>query len=312
MAAARPPAKPTASSSVRADGQPRDWVHELRSGGQEREAASARLRGVLLAAARDEARRRWQDQAGPGRRRGGTEAEQGDLCARAAESALKAISAELARYRAPTRFTTWAYKYVMFGLSEAAGRWFWSGQLRPQEYDWKKLAAVRPADLTAGSREWRDTLAALRRAVDLELTGNQRAIFAAVTLGHLPPEALTCGLGPDRNAIYRALFEARRRVGSRLAADGLLQADDVPRQPVTRLGWLRPLLVADPGDTGCDVAFQTLDRYAEADLEASDPRPHFPGVTAHLAACGPCGQDYEGLLAAARPGEPSPAEAPPA
>src|SRR5262245_53544057 len=164
MAAARPSAKPTASSSVRADGQPRDWVHELRSGGQDREAARARLRDALLAAARDEARRRWQGQAGPRRRRGGTEAEQGDLCTRAADSALKAISAELVRYRAPTRFTTWAYKYVMFGLSEAAGRWFWSGQPRPKEYDWKKLAALRPADLTAGSRDWGDTSARPRRA----------------------------------------------------------------------------------------------------------------------------------------------------
>jgi hypothetical protein len=95
---------------------------------------------------------------------------------------------------------------------------------------------MRPTDLTASGREWRDTLAAVRRAVDLELTGSQRAIFAAATLGHLPPEALTCGLGPDRNAIYRALFEARRRVGSRLTADGLLQADDVPRQTATHLG----------------------------------------------------------------------------
>lgn len=219
---------------------------------------------------------------------------------------LRAITVELVRYRAHARFTTWAYKYVMFGLSEAAGRRFWSGQPWPKEYDWRLLTALRPAELPASSREWRETLAAVRRAMDLELAGSQRAIFAAVTLGHLPPEALTCGLGPDRNAIYRALFEARRRVGSRLAADGFLQADDVLRQTASRLGWLRPLVAADPGDTGCDVAFQALDRYAEAELEGSDPRSHFPGVGAHLLGCGPCGQDYQGLLAAARPSEPSP------
>jgi hypothetical protein len=96
----------------------------------------------------------------------------------------------------------------------------------------------------------RFTTWAYKYVMDLELAGSQRAIFAAVTLGHLPPEALTCGLGPDRNAIYRALFEARRRVGSRLAADGFLQADDVLRQTASRVGWLRPLVAADPGDTG--------------------------------------------------------------
>jgi hypothetical protein len=321
MAAARPPAKPAATSSVRADGQPRDWAHDLRSAGHEREAARAQLRDVLLAAARDEARRRWQGEAGPasrrarataGQDRGGAETEHDDLCDRAADSALRAITVELVRYRAHARFTTWAYKYVMFGLSEAAGRRFWSGRPWAKEYDWKLLTALRPADLPASSREWRETLAAVRRAVDLELAGSQRAIFAAVTVGHLPPEALTCGLGPDRNAIYRALFEARRRVGSRLAADGFLQADDVLRQTASWLGWLGPLVAADPGDTGCDVAFQALDRYAEAELEGSDPRSHFPGVGAHLLGCGPCGQDYQGLLAAARPSEPSPDAAQPA
>ena len=191
----------------------------------------------------------------------------------------------------------------MFGLSEAAGRQFWSGKAWPEEYDWKLLATLRPTDLPASGREWRDTVAAVRRAVDLELTGSQRTIFAAITLGHFPPEALTCGLGPDRSAIYRALFEARRRVGSRLAADGFLQADDLPRQTTRQLRWLRPLLAADPGDTGCDVAFQALDRYAEADIEGSDPQLHFPGVAAHLAGCRPCGQDYQGLLTAAGPSQ---------
>jgi hypothetical protein len=92
----------------------------------------------------------------------------------------------------------------------------------------------------------------------------------------------------------------RRRVGARLAADGLMQSDEGPWQPDSQFAWLRALLVADPGDTGCDIAFQALDRYAEADLADSDPRSRFPGVTAHLAGCRPCGQDYQGLLTAAR------------
>jgi RNA polymerase sigma-70 factor, ECF subfamily len=317
MAAARPSAKPTASAGLRGDGQPTDWTHGLRSAGQDRQAARARLRAVLLAAAHDEALRRWPDQsatAGRGghatsqRKRDDRRAENQftELPDRAADGAVTAISGQLDRYRADTRFTTWAYKYVMFALSDAAGRHFWGSQPRPQEYDWRQLATLRPTDLPASGREWRDTLAAVRRAVDLELTASQRAIFAAVTLGDLPPEALTSGLGPDRSAIYRALFEARRRVGARLAADGIVHSADVPQQPGRQVAWLLPLLAADPGDTGCDVAFQALDRYAGADLAGSDPRPHFPGVAAHIAGCRPCGQDYEGLLAAARRGEPSP------
>ncbi|HKR69695.1 MAG TPA: hypothetical protein VJT16_12715 [Streptosporangiaceae bacterium] len=300
MAAARPSAKPAASARLRADGQPQDWTRGLRSAGQERQAARAELRAMLLAVAADEALRRWADQSSPAARGGQATGQHGKLTDRAADAAVTAISGQLDRYRAHTRFTTWACKYVMFALSDAAGRQFWGDQPWPKEYDWKQLATRRPAELSASSREWRDTLAAVRRAADRELTASQRSIFAAVTLGDLPPEALTSGLGPDRSAIYRGLFEARRRVGARLAADGILDTEDRPRRPTRHVAWLRPLLAADPGDTGCDVAFQALDRYAEADLTGSDAQPNFPGITAHLAGCQPCGQDYQGLLAATR------------
>jgi RNA polymerase sigma-70 factor (ECF subfamily) len=310
MAAVRPSAK----ANVRADGQLQDWPDALRSGGQEGEAARALLHELLLAVARDEARRRWPEQAGPADRRdqAARHAEQeplvetehsdlADLAAGAAVAAVGAISGELDRYRAHTRFLTWAYKYVMFGLSDAAGRQFWSAQpqgahpqvaqpqvaqpggAQPQGaqppssvYNWKLLASRRPSNMPGSGREWRDGLAVMRRAVALELTEHQRAVFAAVTLGDLPPEALTAGFGSDRSAIYRALFEARRRVAARLAADGLLQDPDAPWPTSKQFGWLGPLLAADPGDTGCDVAFQALDRYAEAELAGSDPRPHFP------------------------------------
>jgi RNA polymerase sigma-70 factor (ECF subfamily) len=306
MAAARPSAKPTASARLRADGQPEDWTHGLRSAGQERQVARARLRAVLLAATGNEELRRWPAQSAPAESGGQPAGQDSELANRAADAAVTVICGQLDRYRAHTRFTTWACKYAMVALSDAAGHQFWAKQPRPKEYDWKQLATRRPAELPASNRDWRDTLAAVHRAVDRELTASQRAIFAAVTLGNLPPEALTSGLGPDRSAIYRALFEARRRVGARLVADGILPADDAPRRPGRQVSWLRPLLAADPGDTGCDVAFQVLDRFAEVDLAGSDPQAQFRGVAAHLAGCQPCGQDYQGLLAAVRRGEPAP------
>lgn len=111
--------------------------------------------------------------------------------------------------------------------------------------------------------------------------------------GDLPPEALTAGLGSGRNAIYQALFEARRKLGSRLASGSPVAAG-------TGAPWLDAMLAADPGDTGCDLAFQALDKYAEADLTGARPESRFPGVAVHLASCTPCHQDYQGLLAAGR------------
>lgn len=118
------------------------------------------------------------------------------------------------------------------------------------------------------------------------------------------------GRGPaSRNAIYQALFEARRKIAARLAVDDVHHAGRLPA--VSRSArWLNALLVADPGDTGCDLAFQALDRYAEADVLGELPQGRYPGVATHLASCAACRQDYEGMLAggvtsATRPRQPS-------
>ena len=58
-------------------------------------------------------------------------------------------------------------------------------------------------------------------------------------------------------------------------------------------------LRTDPHDVGCDGALELLHVYAE--LVAAEPdvaAMRLPGVTAHLAACGPCHEDLVGLLAA--------------
>lgn len=58
-------------------------------------------------------------------------------------------------------------------------------------------------------------------------------------------------------------------------------------------------LRTDPRDAGCATAMELLHVYAE--LAAADPRTaehRYPEVAAHLRACGPCAEDFEGLLAA--------------
>ena len=55
-----------------------------------------------------------------------------------------------------------------------------------------------------------------------------------------------------------------------------------------------------PRDVGYEQAMEVLDVYVDvvsADgAETAERR--FPGVAAHLRACGPCGEDFDGLLAA--------------
>lgn len=66
-------------------------------------------------------------------------------------------------------------------------------------------------------------------------------------------------------------------------------------------GWsaLEQLLHADPQDVGCAEAMDVLHIYVElAATDATEAHRRYPGVAAHLLACGPCEQDFEGLLRA--------------
>lgn len=57
-------------------------------------------------------------------------------------------------------------------------------------------------------------------------------------------------------------------------------------------------LRTDSRDVGCEEATAILHIYADLTVEGGDAAERYPGVAAHLLACGPCGEDFAGLLAA--------------
>jgi hypothetical protein len=68
-------------------------------------------------------------------------------------------------------------------------------------------------------------------------------------------------------------------------------------------GWaeLDRFLHTDPLDVGCGEVVRLLHVYADlvvADRSIAERR--YPGVAAHLQACGPCAEDLAGLLDAIR------------
>lgn len=60
------------------------------------------------------------------------------------------------------------------------------------------------------------------------------------------------------------------------------------------------LLTLRPDDVGCAETFDLIDRFVDLLVAGGDPSTQFAGVAAHLAGCGPCAQDFDGLLAAVR------------
>jgi hypothetical protein len=160
------------------------WVRSLTGPAARREDALARLHQMLLRIARRELRRRSGQLriTGP---------ELDDLAYQAAADALLAIMAKAGQFRGESRFTTWAYKFVIFEVPAKAGRHFMNG--------WSAL---------------------------------------------------------DR------------------------------------------FLQADPRDVGCAEAMDLLHVYAELAAADASAAERYPGIAAHLRACGPCGEDFDGLLAA--------------
>jgi hypothetical protein len=63
---------------------------------------------------------------------------------------------------------------------------------------------------------------------------------------------------------------------------------------------LERFLDTDPRDVGCQQAMDILHVYVELVLSDADAERRLPGVAAHLAAGGPCNEDFHGLLAAVR------------
>jgi len=200
------------------DADSAEWPEVLAGTGPRREEALARLHGLLLRIARGEVARR-----GPRLRLTGPELD--DLAYQAAADALVAITGKLGQFRGESRFTTWAYKFVMFEVSAKIGRHFWRHpSVRLDAEDWDRLPDRFGFD-PAREAEWRDLLAALHRAVDQELTARQRRVFVALVLNAVPLDTLVIELGTNRNAIYKTLFDARRKLRAALAANGYIGDD---------------------------------------------------------------------------------------
>jgi RNA polymerase sigma-70 factor (ECF subfamily) len=206
------------AAAARLDPESAEWLGALAGTGPQREAALARLHEMLVRIARAECRRR-----GPRLQITGPELD--DLAHQAAADAVMAITRKIAQFRGDSRFTTWAYKCVILEVSAKIGRHFWRNPPVPLDAeDWDKLPDRFGFD-PAHQAEWRDLLAALRRAVDTELTPRQRQVFVAITVNAVPLDTLALQLGSNRNAIYKTMFDARRKLRAALVANGYIAHD---------------------------------------------------------------------------------------
>ncbi len=192
------------------------WLRRLGAGGGEQQAAERELHARLVRIALAEVRRRSASTpvSGP---------ELDDVAHQAASDAMLAILAKLGGFRGESRFSTWAYRFVILEVSAKLGRHYWRNP--PVALDagqWERLPDRLGID-PAGHAESAGILAEVRRVVDDELTAHQRRVFVAIVVDAIPLDALAAELSLPRNAIYKVIFDARRKIRRALAASGYLQ-----------------------------------------------------------------------------------------
>ncbi|MEV6851910.1 sigma-70 family RNA polymerase sigma factor [Actinoplanes sp. NPDC051411] len=196
------------------DPETRQWLAGLRAEGRERESTNARLYADLLRVARIEAR-------GRGAARGICGPELDDLAHHAAADAMMTIMRKLDEFRGESQFTTWAHRFVALDVIHKVGRHFWRRATVQLDTD-EPTALSPPADDPERTAEWRALADAVRRSLDEDLTAHQRSAFVALVLHGGTAESVAEQLGANRNAVYKVVFDARRKIRTRLAADGLL------------------------------------------------------------------------------------------
>jgi RNA polymerase sigma-70 factor (ECF subfamily) len=192
------------------------WLRRLGSEGGERQAAERELHATLVRIALAEVRRRAANTpvTGP---------ELDDVAHQAADDAMLAVLAKLDDFRGESRFTTWAYRFVILEVSSKLGRHYWRNPpITLDAGQWERLPDRLGID-PARHAEAAAVLAEVRRVVEDELTAHQRRIFVAIVVDGIPLEALATRLDLQRNTIYKVIFDARRKIRRALVANGYLE-----------------------------------------------------------------------------------------
>ena len=202
------------STVVAMDPDSREWLDALTGYGADRDAAIARLHELLLRAARFEVARR---RAGLPQLRGESF---DDLAIQSADDALVAVLAKLDEFRGASRFTTWAYKFALLEAAVRLRRLSWQDREVPLEpASWEAFAGARASPHHGA--ETRELLSALRVAIAEQLTPHQREVLVAITLTGVPIDVLAERLDSTRGALYKTLHDARQKLRTCLADQGL-------------------------------------------------------------------------------------------
>ncbi len=204
-----------------------EWLQALSQPGDARDEALQELRDFLLRAVLVYLSQHRSDLAswGPQAVR--------DLAEDLAQEALIQINDSLDSFRGESKFTTWAFRFV---INRAAS------ELRKQRYRNLSLDSLQEDELidiqsllrneeavTGGNperlAEQNYYIGLVRDIVETELNERQRTAIVAVLWEGQSMDQVAARLGLSRNALYKLMHDARKHLKARLLAHHLSLGD---------------------------------------------------------------------------------------
>ena len=200
-----------------------EWLEDLNAA---QEAAIADLRNLLLRAVLFLFSRNLSDFERLARD------EILQLAEDCAQDALIAVLNHLSDFRGDSKFTTWAYKFAINIALVTTRRERWKGRSLDQLSfsrdgalsEWvvpDKSTALTP-DQSAMQSEIREMI---REVIEQDLTDRQRRVLIMMVFNEIPMDEVARRLDTNRNAIYKMLHDARRKLKNKLQARGFEVAE---------------------------------------------------------------------------------------
>lgn len=148
------------------------------------------------------------------------------------QDAVLRVLDNIESFRGASKFTTWATKIaIRMAISDLRRAHYKDYSLDDLTIGGELMPTLSPSQPapTQGVRppnpesatERDDVMDKINRAIDDALTERQRAALVAVTIDDVPLEIVAERLNTNRNALYKLLHDARKKLRAHLEADGL-------------------------------------------------------------------------------------------
>lgn len=196
-------------------------MEALNASGELQEAALADLRSLLLRASL------YFFSRNPGDFGGLNQEEILQLAEDSAQDALISLLDHLTDFRGESKFSTWAYKFAINKALMAARH------ERMKGVSLDKLASSGEdaypdwllEDKSAGGMPEQSSMqqeirGIIRDVLENELTEKQRQVLSMMVFNDVPMDEVVSHFGANRNAVYKMLHDARRKLKNGLQARG--------------------------------------------------------------------------------------------